>query len=120
MFCWSSGMRSCNWGTPNLLKLPRTGKLVWAAAICGNAYNAAKNRSFSIEAKDISDSGFTTVGEAAYLATSAQGTGDGTTLENSATYKAWCLEDEYSPTKDYYLSVGAGNTFINFLVLIYL
>lgn len=120
MFCWSSGMRSCNWGTPNMLKLPRTGKLVWAAAICGNAYNASKNRSFSIEAKDMNDSGFISVGEAAYLATSAQGTGDGTTLENSATYKAWCLEDAYSPTKDYYLSVGAGNTFINFLVLIYL
>ena len=120
MFCWSSGMRSCNWGTPNMLKLPRTGKLVWAAAICGNAYNASKSRSFSIEAKDINDTGFITVGETAYLATSAQGTGDGRTLANSATYKAWCLDDGYSPTKDYYLSLGAGNTYINFLVLIYL
>ena len=120
MFCWSSGMRSCNWGTPNLLKLPRTGKLVWAAAVCGNAYNASKNRSFSIMARDIQDTDYVIVGETTFLATSAQGTADGTTLGNSASYKAWCLEDTYSPTKDYYLSVGAGNTYINFLVLIYL
>lgn len=120
MFCWNSGMRSCNWGTPNLLKLPRTGKLVWAAAVCGNAYNASKNRSFSIMARDIQDTDYVIVGETTFLATSAQGTADGTTLGNSASYKAWCLEDTYSPTKDYYLSVGAGNTYINFLVLIYL
>lgn len=120
LFCWSSGMRSCNWGTPNLLKLPRTGKLVWVGAVCGNAYNASKNRSFSILSKDHQDTEYVIVGETAFLATSAQGTGDGTTLGNSAIYKAWCLEDEYSPTKDYYLSVGAGNTYINFLVLIYL
>ena len=113
-------MRSCNWGTPNLLKLPRTGKLVWVGAVCGNAYNASKNRSFSILSKDHQDTDYVIVGETAFLATSAQGTGDGTTLGNSAIYKAWCLEDEYSPTKDYYLSVGAGNTYINFLVLIYL
>ena len=120
LFCWSSGMRSCNWGTPNLLKLPRTGKLVWVGAVCGNAYNASKNRSFSILSKDHQDTEYVIVGETAFLATSAQGTGDGTTLGNSAIYKAWCLEDEYSPTKDYYLSAGAGNTYINFFVLIYL
>lgn len=120
MYCWTNGMRNCNYGSPNMLKLPRTGKLVWAAAICGNGYNATKDRRFGILAKDDGDSDFAEVGAYAFLASAAQGTGDGSTVGNSAAYKAWCLDDVYSPSKDYYLSVVAGNTYINFLVLIYL
>lgn len=120
MYCWSGGMRSCNYGSPNRLKLPRTGKLVWAAAICGNAYSATKDRRFGILAMDEGDTEMTTVGEYTFLASAKQGTGVGDTLENTAVYKAWCLDDVYSSTKDYYLDVVAGNTYINFLVLIYL
>ena len=120
MFCWSSGMYTCNWGTPNKLKLPRTGKLVWAAACCNNAYAAGKNRTLSIETMDQGDGDYTVVGEVTHVASAAQGTGDGTSETNSAAYKAWCLEDAYSPTKDYYLSAGAGNTWLSFLVLVYL
>ncbi len=120
LFCWNGGMRNCNYGSPNRLKLPRTGKLVWAATICGNSYNASKNRSFAILAQDEGDTDLTTVGEYTFLATAKQGTGDGSTIENTAIYKAWCLDDVYSPTKEYYLDSPAGNSFINFLVLIYL
>ena len=120
MFCWSSGMYTCNWGTPNKLKLPRTGKLVWAAACCNNAYAAGKNRTLSIETMDQGDGDYTVVGEVTHVASAAKGTGDGTSDVNSAAYKAWCLDDAYSPTKDYYLSAGAGNTWISFLVLVYL
>ena len=120
MYCWTNGMRNCNYGSPNMLKLPRTGKLVWVAAICGNGYNASKDRRFGILAKDEGDSDFSEVGAYTFLASAKQGTGDGSTVENSAIYKAWCLDDVYSPSKDYYLSVVAGNTYINFLVLIYL
>ena len=120
MYCWNGGMRSCNYGSPNRLKLPRTGKLVWAAAITGNAYSATKDRRFGILAKDEGEADYTEVGTYTFLATAKQGTGDGSTVENSATYKAWCLDDVYSPTKDYYLDLMAGNTYINFLVLVYL
>lgn len=121
LYGWTNGMFNCNWGSPNLLKLPRKGKLVWAAATIYNAYNATKtNRTISIESMDQGDADYTNVGSVTHMASVAQGTGDGTTVENSASYKAWCLEDAYSPTKDYYISCVAGNTTITFLVLIYL
>lgn len=120
MFCWSSGMRSCNYGTPNRIKLPRTGKLVWAAAICGNAAANGKDRRFGILAMDEGDTDFAEVGEYTFLASAKTGSGDGSSWDNSAAYKAWCLDDVYSSTKDYYLDVKAGNSFINFMVLIYL
>lgn len=120
MYCWNGGMRSCNYGSPNRLKLPRTGKLVWAAAICGNAATAGKERQFGILAIDDGDADFAEVGPYTYLASAKQGTGDGSSIDNSAAYKAWCLSDTYSPTKDYYLDLKAGNTYINFLVLVYL
>ena len=120
LFCWQNGMWTCSWGTPNMLKLPKTGKLVWVGVVGGNAYTAGKNRSLSILSKDQGDAEYTTVGERAYLATASQGNGDGTTEANSTVYKVWCLEDSYSPTKEYYLNAHAGSMLIPFFVLVYL
>lgn len=120
LFCWQNGMWTCSWGTPNMLKLPKTGKLVWVGVVGGNAYTSGKNRSLSILSKDQGDTEYTTVGERTYLATAAQGNGDGTTEANSTVYKAWCLEDSYSPTKEYYLNAHAGSMLIPFFVLVYL
>lgn len=120
LFCWQNGMWTCSWGSPNMLKLPKTGKLVWVGVVGGNVYTSGKNRSLSILSKDQGDAEYTTVGERTYLATAAQGNGDGTTEANSTVYKAWCLEDSYSPTKEYYLNAHAGSMLITFFVLVYL
>ena len=75
---------------------------------------------FGNYAKDVEDDDFTEAGNYACLASAKQGTGDGSTVENSADYFAWCLDDEYSPTKVYYVSVISGGTCITFMVLVYL
>lgn len=120
MWNWQNGLWSMDWGTPNLLKVPRTGKLVWVGVACGNGYSATKDRRFGVLAKDVEDDDFSEVGDYTFLASAKQGTGDGLTVENSADYKAWCLDDDYSPTKDYYMSVISGSTCYSFMVLVYL
>ena len=120
MWNWQNGLWSMDQGSPNILKVPRTGKLVWVGVACGNVYAANKDRRIGVLAKDAGDADYSEVGNYTFLASAAQGTGDGSTLENSAIYKAWCLDDDYSPTKDYFISVRAGSTCLTYMVLVYL
>ncbi len=122
MWDWEGGIWSCDYGTPNLLKLPRTGgKLVWVGIVCRNAYNTTKNRQVGILSKEAGESEFsTTVGSYTYVANTAQGSGDGSSLENSSAYKVWLLDDAWSPTRDYGIDCLAGSTSFSQMVLVYL
>ena len=114
---WSSDYAPAD---ANILKLPRTGKLVWVGVACGNGYKATTNRSFYIMSMDEGESNYTKIDQPYFLASAKQGTGDGLTVENSAVFHTWCLDDNYSPTKDYYMAVGAGATSLSQFILIYL
>ena len=121
MWNWEAGLWSCDYGTPNALKLPRTaGKLVWVGLAVKNAYDTTKNRQVGILAKGAGDTDYVEAGSYAFLAISAQGSGDGTSMENSAAYKMWTLEDWDTPDRDYFISCLAGSTCFSQMVLVYL
>lgn len=120
LFCWANGLWSGSTGSDRYLKLPRTGKLVWVRVDVGNSTNGTNGKLIRIDAKDAGDSGYTTVGAAAYLGSTAHGNKDGSSAADDAEFMTWCLDDAYSPTKEYYLYSGNGSTWMDEMVLIYL
>ena len=120
LYCWSGGLWSGQYGNEKYLKLPRTGKLVWVRAAVANATNGSNGRYVRIDAKEPGATGYDTVGNGVYLGATAYGLGDGSSASDNAEYKIWCLDDSYSPTKEYYLYCSNGYTWLDELVLIYL
>ncbi len=120
LWTWSNGLWSADYANPNILKLPNTGKLVWAGVACGNSYSAGKNRLVGIWAKDVNDDDYSVVGEEVHMASANKGTADGSEEGNSMLYKMWNLEDDFSATKEYYLHAQAGATNFTCMVLVYL
>ena len=120
LFCWANGLWSGALGDDRYLKLPRTGKLVWVRADVGNATNGSNGKFIRIDAKDAGETDYTTVGVGVYLGTTAHGNMDGSSPADDVEFWTWCLDDPYSPTKDYYLYCGNGSTWMDELVLIYL
>jgi hypothetical protein len=120
LFCWANGLWSGAMGADRYLKLPHTGKLVWIRVDVGNSTNGSNGKLIRFDAKDKGETEYTTVGEGVYLGATAYGLKDGSSAANNAEFWTWCLDDAYSPTKDYYLFSGNGSTWMDEMVLIYL
>ncbi len=120
LFCWANGLWSGSTGSVRYLKLPHTGKLVWARIDVGNSTNGSNGKLLRIDAKDEGETEYTTVGAGVYLGSTAHGKKDGSSPADDAEFWTWCLDDPYSATKDYYLYSGNGSTWMDELVLIYL
>lgn len=120
LYCWSSGLWCGQAGNVKYLKLPRTGKLVWVRATVSNFIDSNKGRYVRIDAREPGANGYDTVGNGVYLGPTANGLGDGSSASDNAEYMIWCLDDSYSPTKEYYLYCVNGYTRFDDFVLIYL